>query len=192
MAEEIVLVGTTNGLQVCQYIGATWATRVLLGNTAISQIDAVDAMTLVVADADGATQQTFDGGETWLPGGRITSLPAAPLVMTADGPTTLLAPRLSHAVAYARLRDSAATLIGAGANGMMLFRSSDSGIHWAAANSPMDAGRIVALAPSVRAPAVCWAGTERGALLRSTDSGTTWQVVAHVDGAVQVLVAVRV
>lgn len=187
---EIVFVGTSTGLFRCAHTASGWNATPLRTGASISRITAFDSSMLLIIEGEDTSWQTFDGGATWQEGGAVPTLPAPPLVQTVHGPATLPNPRLSLAIAYARLPDRNGTLLGAGANGMLLFRSDDEGIHWEPAAAPLDAGRIAALVPSAHQPATAWAGTERGAILRTANAGITWAQVLQVEGAVLALAPV--
>lgn len=187
---ERLFVGTAAGLLM---LGAEappgiWReiARALEGRAVIAVV-ALDGETVLAAPAEGPPLQSFDGGRTW------SDAPGAPVepiglrVATARGPAPLANPRLMGATAYARLAGRPPALLGAGAGGALLFRSTDGGIHWEPAGGAV-AGRVAALAPGALAGSA-WAGTDAGQLLRSTDGGATWHEAARLGAPVLCLAA---
>jgi hypothetical protein len=199
MAKRTILfVGTHDGLSTYRAgVGGTGARiivrigQALSGHT-IQAITATDAETLVVALADMPPQQSFDGGQIWMDAGGEAPAPVeAHLAMTIHGPMPLSNPRLRGATAHALLPGRPATLIGAGAGGMIIFHSTDDGIHWEPAqivDSP--SGLVTSLIPDPNNPRVAWAGTDSGALLRSGDQGKTWRTAARENSPIICLAAV--
>ena len=187
MSTLMLLVGTRDGIFSYRTVGTEWqaATHALAG-TAVSAIVIVGRTLL--ATVDGVAQQSVDGGATWSAASVTAPEPIGIQVATVRGPQVLANPRLSGATAYARLNQKPPVLIGAGAGGMMLFLSSDDGIHWSPAGMP-PAGNITSLIPSPGQPGVAWAGSDSGAILRSNDSGKTWQIIAQAAAPVLCLAA---
>ena len=199
MAERTILfVGMRNGLAVYRVYTTGAGTRSLeqigqafAGHT-IRAITATDAETLVVALTDMPPQQSFDGGQTWLPsGGTGPDIVEPHLAMTVHGPTPLANPRLRGATAHALLPTRPPILLGAGAGGMIIFQSNDDGIHWQPAqivDGP--AGLVTTLVPDPNHPNTAWAGTDSGALLRSGDQGRTWYIVVRESSSITCLAGV--
>jgi photosystem II stability/assembly factor-like uncharacterized protein len=190
---EALLIGTASGLAIFEGPAGSgqWRERArLLSGHAVRAVVATDATALLAA-ADGlAPQQSFDGGESWAdaPGAAIE--PVGLRVATLNGPVELLNPRLAGATAYARIGGRSPVLVGAGAGGIMLFRSIDDGIHWEpAAVAGGVAGRISALAPG--GGSRLWAGTDAGQLLRSDDRGESWREAARLESPILCLAALR-
>jgi hypothetical protein len=187
---ETLLAGTADGLAIFDDPAGGGGARVALQGRAVRAIVAADAAALLVA-ADGLPpQQSFDGGRSWADAPGAAVEPVGLRVATVNGPVELTNPRLAGATAYGRLGGRGPVLVGAGAGGMMLFRSLDEGIHWepaAVAGGP--AGRVTAIAPGPSQ--AIWAGTDAGQLLRSDDRGATWREVARLGAAIHCLVAVR-
>lgn len=190
MPSTLLFVGTNAGLMIFRSVGrgGSWQTTALSG--VINAVVATDADTLVVTIAGAGAQQSFDGGENWMPSNEAAPAPIGTQVMTRNGAVPLANPRLSGATAYARLPGKSPTLLGAGAGGALLFRSSDDGIHWEPARMDSSVGRIVAIAPDAIGNGTAWAGSENGTLLRSTDYGQSWQVIDHAPAPITCLVAV--
>ena len=187
MSMLTLLAGTRNGVFMYRAIGTEWqeVAHALVGTT-VSAIVVVGKTLL--ATVDGAAQQSLDGGATWSMASVTAPTPLGIQVATVRGPQVLANPRLSGATAYARLSQKPPVLIGAGAGGMMLFLSSDNGIHWSPAGMP-PAGNITTIIPSSSQPSVAWAGSDTGIILRSGDSGKAWHIVAQVAAPVLCLAA---
>ena len=188
-----ILAGTQHGLAYYQSNAERqWIVvgRSLTEHT-IHAILATDASMLLVGVGGGQALQSFDGGRTWSDAPQAPP-PPGPLEATSVSGVVLLAnPRLRGATAYARLADKTGTLVGAGAGGMMLFRSSDNGIHWEPAQGDQaSSGMVTALVPDPSEPATAWAATDAGVLLRSGDAGRSWRVVAREATAILCLAAV--
>lgn len=187
---ERLFVGTGGGLLILAPApeAGRWLTlgRTLEGQ-AVRALMALDAETVLVAAAGAHPLQSFDGGQSWseAPGAAVE--PLGLKVATARGPMELRSPRLMGATAYARLAGPAPVLLGAGAGGGLLFRSSDDGIHWEPASGVV-AGRVTALLPG-RGVDSAWAGTDAGQLLRSTDRGVSWNEVARFTDGILCLAA---
>jgi photosystem II stability/assembly factor-like uncharacterized protein len=62
----------------------------------------------------------------------------------------------------------------AGTDGGGVFKSTDSGGTWAAANTGLTGPPVAALAINPATPATLYAGTAGGGVFKSTDSGSTW------------------
>ncbi len=188
-----ILAGTQHGL--AYYQPNTERQWIVVGRSlteyAIHAILATDASMLLVGVADGRALQSFDGGRTWSDAPQAPPPPGSLEATTVNGIARLANPRLRGATAYARLADKTGTLVGAGAGGMMLFRSSDDGIHWEPAQSDQASrGMVTALVPDPGEPAAAWAATDACVLLRSGDAGRSWRVVAREETAIFCLAAV--
>jgi photosystem II stability/assembly factor-like uncharacterized protein len=188
MAERI-FVGTDGGLyRLDADTGPPRIAAQLLVGKALIALIATDAETLLVGLADGGALQSFDGGATWLDAPGQSPMPVGRQVLTRHGVGAPPYRQLSDATAYARLEGRPPLLLGAGAGGMQLFRSSDDGIHWEAAGMPSEpVGRITTLAPSATRPTRCWAGTDAGLLLESTDGGQRWTIALRLEAAIRCL-----
>jgi photosystem II stability/assembly factor-like uncharacterized protein len=190
---EVIYVGTAGGLAIYRPAGRGAWRRAghVLGGAAVRAIVAADAEALLIA-ADGRPPlQSFDGGASWGDAAGPAPEPVGLRVATARGPQPLANPRLMGATAYARLSGKPGVLLGAGAGGMLLFRSEDDGIHWrpvGVADGP--AGNITTIVPSAGASEAAWAGSDSGALLRTGDRGQSWRVVAREPAAVLCLASV--
>jgi hypothetical protein len=145
---QILLVGMQCGLFLYQRDGAALVLlRQLLEDLAIIAIEDLGSEVLRVAGSDGSVRQSYDARVSWHPDAGSPPDPLAPTsALTTHGPLPLQNPRLRGATAHARSGGRAPILIGAGAGGMMLFRSEDDGIHWQAAQ--MLGGRMAMLRPS--------------------------------------------
>ncbi|GAB4118824.1 MAG: hypothetical protein Fur005_27140 [Roseiflexaceae bacterium] len=191
---QILLVGTQCGLFLYQRDGAALVLlRQLLEDLAIIAIEDLGSGVLRVAGSDGSVRQSYDAGVSWHPDAGSPPAPLAPTnALTTHGPVPLQNPRLRGATAHARLGGRAPILIGAGAGGMMIFRSEDDGIHWQAAQmlgGPY--GNVTTLAPDLDRRDVAWAATDQGAILRSGDRGTTWKHAAQAPCGVRCLLCQR-
>lgn len=100
-------------------------------------------------------ERSDDGGETWH---RVAALPAAVRELEAVGG--------QESTVFARSDDA-------------LWVSEDGGETWARSNALTS--RLTAMAVSHRNPGLIYAGTESSGLLRSNDSGATWQPVGGSD-----------
>jgi photosystem II stability/assembly factor-like uncharacterized protein len=188
----VLYLGTADGLAIyrAERRGEWRRVAHTLAGAAVSAIVAADAQTLLAAVMGRPPQQSFDGGAHWSDARAAPPEPIGLQVATLQGPAPLAYPRLSGATAYARLAGSPPTLLGAGADGSFLFRSEDDGIHWQAARIDGDSiGRVAAIVPAADRRAAAWAGSVSGALLRTDDSGRSWQVVAREPAAILSLAA---
>jgi photosystem II stability/assembly factor-like uncharacterized protein len=70
-----------------------------------------------------------------------------------------------------------------------LYRSSDLGQTWHVVELPALV-YVTALGDAQAATGMIYAGTQDGAILISNDDGQTWQVVAHVTGAINLFLPV--
>ncbi|MEO7908944.1 MAG: hypothetical protein ABIV47_04785 [Roseiflexaceae bacterium] len=189
---SVLYVGTSDGLAIYRAAKRAEWRRVghALAGAAVSAIVAADAQTLLVAADGRPPQQSFDGGTTWSDAAGSPPEPIGTQVATLGGPMSLTYARLSGATAYARLGGKPPVLLGAGADGSFLFRSEDDGIHWQAARMDENAsGRVTTIVPSADHRDIAWAGTATGALLRTSDRGQSWQLVAREPAAILCLVA---
>jgi hypothetical protein len=189
---RLLLAGTRDGLAIYA-IGADRTARLLrrsLPGLSVEAIVAADSETLLVAVEGQPARQSFDGGVSWTEASGKPPEPAGLRAVTTEGPMPLANPRLSGATAYALLRSKPPALLGAGAGGMMIFRSTDDGIHWAPARIATPAGNVTTLAPDTLQHTIAWAGTDSGALLRSDDQGATWQLAARDTAAIRCITVV--
>jgi hypothetical protein len=190
MAESPRLfVGTADGLLMLAESQGVWRElgRALAGHP-VRAVTALSAEALLVAAEGLPPQQSFDGGASWTDAPGATVEPPGLRAVTLRGPVPLANPRLMGATAYARLGGRHQMLVGAGAGGMLLFRSDDDGIHWEPAAMPGGVGLVRAIIPA--AGGVLWAGTDSGRLLRSTDQGASWHEVASLGAPILCLAAV--
>jgi hypothetical protein len=190
---EFLLAGTRDGLVIWRAAtgGVLSLERHALAGVPVSAVVAADPLTLLVAAEGLPPRQSFDGGATWIEAHGPPPEPVGLRAATLHGPAPLAYPRLSGATAYARLGGRQGPLVGAGAGGMQLFVSEDDGIHWAPARmTGSDLGRVTALAPSSLGRRSGWAGTDGGALLRTTDGGRSWREVARAEAAILCLAGV--
>lgn len=179
MDTQTLFVGTAAGLARYSQHNRTWQREsIALDNQPVLALTVVDAA-IVLANVDGATYASFDGGATWQTSTNAPPAPLGALVATVNGPQPVVHPRLAGATAYARTAGKSPMLLGAGAGGTMLFRSYDDGIHWEPAGMSAMVGRITAIIPAGDKQHAAWAGSDQGALLRSDDGGQNWHVVAH-------------
>lgn len=187
---EALLAGTADGLAIFDDPARPEPALVALRGHGVRAVVAADLAALLVAADDLPPQQSFDGGRSWADAPGAVVEPMGLRVATVNGPVELANPRLAGASAYGRLGGRQPVLVGAGAGGMMLFRSLDEGIHWEPAAVPGGpAGRVTAIAPGPSG--AIWAGTDAGQILRSDDRGATWREAARLDAAILCLVAVR-
>jgi hypothetical protein len=172
----VLYIGTAAGLAIYHDEGgALRRAGAALEGRAVRAIELLLADALLAA-ADGLpAQQSFDGGLSWADAPGPPPAPLGLRVATAGGPAALANPRLMAATAYARV---GGFILGAGAGGALLFRSSDDGIHWEPAASPL-AGRVNTIVPAGYRADSAFAGAESGALLRSDDRGASWREVAR-------------
>jgi photosystem II stability/assembly factor-like uncharacterized protein len=183
MPQSVVLyAGTTDGIaRYCVGEGGHWTrARHALAGKCVRALLLADADTLLASVDDAGALQSFDGGHTWSQAREAPPQPPGLEAMTINGAVPLANPRLRGATAYARLAGQPGTLLGAGAGGMLLFRSNDDGIHWQPAQ--LDAaseGTITTLIPDAARPTAAWAGTSVGVILRSADRGVSWRIVAR-------------
>lgn len=191
MTAEILLVGTADGLAIYTATPNGSLTRMshALAEMAVTAIMAISADMLLAAVAAGQAQESFDGGRTWRATASAAPVPIGVQVATRHGPSSTAYPRLSGATAYARIGGTPATLLGAGAGGMLLFRSADDGIHWQPAGMDSDPGMITTIMPAAQHRAAAWAGSNTGALLHTSDQGQTWRRVATEPAAILCLAA---
>lgn len=191
-ATMALFVGTTNGLAIYRYSAQHRDWRRVgdaLAGSAIRALVAVDELVLLCAAQGLGTQQSFDGGATWVSCAAAPPQPIGLQVATIHGPAPLANPRLSGATAYARLAGAPAMLIGAGAGGMMLFLSDDDGIHWTPARIDGSYSGVTSLIPASDRASGAWAGTRSGAILRSDDRGQHWRLVATESAPILCLAA---
>lgn len=194
MPEAALFVGTHDGLAIYRSSGTSLVHSMhTLAGQRIIAVSAADALTLLIASDGGPAQQSFDGGEHWSAAAGQVPEPVGLQVATIRGALPLKNPRLSGATAYAQPAGKPAVLLGAGAGGMMLFRSEDDGIHWQVARIDAPAiGRVVALIPQPQRKGAAWAGTDLGVVLQSLDRGLSWQIVARETAGVLCLAAASI
>ena len=189
---SVLFVGTTDGLAIYRVAQRGEWRRVgqSLAGAVVRTIVAADAQTLLVAADGRPPQQSFDGGAIWSDAAGSPPEPIGMQVATLHGPMPVAYARLSGATAYARLGGRPPALLGAGADGSFLFRSEDDGIHWQAARIDDSAiGRVTTIVPAADRRDAAWAGTATGALLRTSDRGRTWQLIAREPTAILCLAA---
>lgn len=186
--DETLYVGTRAGLVVFLATATELhELRRALEGHAVTALTARGAQT-VLALTDGLPpQQSRTGGLLWHAAPEATLEPIGLRVATLAGPAPLANPRLMGATAYARLGTRQPTLLGAGAGGGLLFRSTDDGIHWEPAAGPVR-GRVTAIVPSTQTGRA-WAGTDAGQLLRSGDGGTSWHEATRLEAPILSLAA---
>jgi hypothetical protein len=194
MPSPVVLyAGTMNGIARYEAVEQGRWRRVqhTLAGVSVRAIVGVGADTLLVA-ADGyAALESFDGGRTWVETRDKPPQPHGLQAVTIHGPVALANPRLRGATAYARLQGASPTLLGAGAGGMLLFRSDDEGIHWEPAQiEAASDGTIATIVPDAGTHDAAWTATSAGFILRSGDRGRTWQIVAREPAAIMCLLSV--
>jgi|GEM_PF-1219562 len=193
MPAVMLFVGTHDGLAIYQRSdNALIRSGHSLAGQGITTIVATDARIVLVAVAGGSVQRSVDGGLHWSMAEKAPESIGL-RVATVRGAVPLKNPRLSGATAYAQPSGRPAVLLGAGAGGMMLFRSEDDGIHWQVARiDEATIGRITALIPDPQRPGMAWAGTDLGVLLQSTDRGLSWQIAAREPVGILCLAAVPI
>lgn len=190
MATHSLYVGTATGLAQYHLHEGVWQrTSTTFQGQKVPAITALDAA-ILLANVEGAALSSFDGGATWQPSSSTPPKPFELRVATKKGPQPLANPRLAGATAYARLALKEPMLLGAGAGGMMLFRSYDDGIHWEPAGMPEIVGRIISIVPAADRPNAAWAGSDQGELLRSDDAGQRWHVIARENASILCITAV--
>lgn len=77
-------------------------------------------------------------------------------------------------------RDGNADVVLAGSYGNGLFRSTDNGQTWDAANDGLTASAFRCIGPDPHQPGAILAGTEPGRIYRSTDGGQSWSELSAV------------
>lgn len=190
--KSLIYIGSDAGLFCLDSETKEWKTLPFRqAQSPIVAVRASDSETLQIRLKDDTAYQSFDGGQTWLSDPRPIE-PVGLQVMTRLGPQPLTNPRLAGASAYARLASRPASLLGAGAGGMLLFRSEDDGIHWDAAQLPSEQlGMITTIVPDALETRRAWAGSISGGLLSSGDAGQTWVLVAQLPAAIRCLASVE-
>lgn len=189
MGSARLYVGTTDGLHLLVEREDGWrSVRHAFPGAAVRALLALDAETLLAAVDGRPPQQSFDGGIVWSDAPGASVEPVGLRAATLQGPVALANPRLMGATAYARLGGRQPVLVGAGAGGMLLFRSVDDGIHWEPAALPGGVGLVRALVPGVGGG--MWAGTDSGRLLHSADRGMSWREAGRVPSGVLCMAAV--
>lgn len=189
---SLIYIGSDGGLFRLESHSRQWEVITLPSSqAAVLAVRASDRETIQIRLKDDTGLQSFDEGAHWLTDPQPIE-PVGLQVMTALGPRSLANPRLAGASAYARLASKPSCLLGAGAGGMMMFRSEDDGIHWEAAQLPSEQlGMITSIVPDALEPRRAWAGSTSGALLSSGDAGLTWVSVALLPAAIRALVSVE-
>lgn len=205
----IVYIGTDNGLVTYSDPGDTGRWR-RIGHTlegrkvrAIIAADGEDsALTTVIVDLDaGEVLISLDGGQSWGPAPaadaetlRALRQSTRPLIATAQGMAqwTGAHPPAPGADALAMLAGKQETLLAAIADGTTLLHSEDGGANWQPSTfvTPLQ-GAITILAPSSYHMDICWAGSDAGQLLCSTDRGRTWVELARESCAIRALAVLR-
>ncbi|NJM06480.1 hypothetical protein HC891_10210 [Candidatus Gracilibacteria bacterium] len=163
-----------------------------LRGTAVTAIEAEDALTLTVQTATLGVQRSSDGGQSWALVGEVALEPIGVWVATTGGPVDQVYPRIKAATALARLAGKNPVILAAAAGGIMFFRSEDDGIHWEPAGLQGEGiGRVNVIMPASYHIDSAWAGTERGELLHSENRGREWQLVAREEVAILSLAVMR-
>lgn len=190
--KSLIYIGCDTGLFCLNSETKEWkALPFQQAQSAVVALRASDSETLQIRLKDETGYQSFDGGHTWLNDPQPIELIGLQ-VMTVLGPRPLANPRLAGASAYARLASRPAALLGAGAGGMLMFRSEDDGIHWDAAQLPSEqVGMITTIVPDAIEARRAWAGSTSGSLLSSADAGLTWVVIAQLPAAIRCLASVE-
>src|SRR5439155_6256077 len=113
------------------------------------------------ARTNGGVFKSTDGGADWSPVN--TGLPSPNISALAVDPQT-------PATLYASVSMGSFAFPSSGA----VFKSTDGGASWSAANAGLHAPIIHALAIDPQDPATVYAGTQGGGVLKSTDRGANW------------------
>jgi hypothetical protein len=191
----IVYVGTGDGIAIYSDPGGLGRWRRVgheLRGTAVTAIEAEDALTLIVQTATLGAQRSSDGGQSWSLAGESSLASLGVRVATTRGPVEQLYPRIKGATALARLEGKTPVILAAAAGGTMFFRSEDDGIHWEPGGIEGDTiGSVNVIMPATYDIDSAWAGTEKGELLRSENRGREWQIVAREAAAIHSLAVVR-
>jgi photosystem II stability/assembly factor-like uncharacterized protein len=201
----IVYVGTNAGLVTYSDPGETgkWRrTGHSLDGTPIQAVDAIDAMNLIVALADGPPQRSTDGGNSWVNAqpAECTHLiapqaaGAAPPIATAQGLAHWTGAHhpATDAVALALLSGRQETMLASGLKIGPIARSEDGGASWTAVATPEALqGKIQVIQPSSYHMDIAWAGTDAGELLYSEDRGRSWRLLAREEHAIRCLAVTR-
>jgi hypothetical protein len=191
----IVYVGTADGIAIYSDPGGIGRWRRVgheLRGTAVTAIEAEDALTVTVQTTTLGAQRSSDGGQSWALAGEHGPEILGTRVATTSGPVEQVYPRIKGATALARLAGKAPVILAAAAGGTMFFRSEDDGIHWEPAGVEGDTiGRVNVIMPASYHIDSAWAGTEQGELLRSENRGREWQIVAREEAAILSLAVVR-
>lgn len=190
--QSLIYIGSDAGLFRLDSHTRQWEAIALpQAQAPVLAVRASDSETVQIRLKDTVGLQSFDGGEHWLDDPQPIE-PIGLQVMSALGPYNLANPRLAGASAYARLGTKPAALLGAGAGGMMMFRSEDDGIHWEAAQLPSEQlGMITTIVPDALNQRRAWAGSTSGGLLSSGDAGLTWVLLAQLPAAIRCLASVE-
>ncbi|MEI6779181.1 MAG: hypothetical protein WCK70_19950 [Chloroflexales bacterium] len=206
----IVYVGTDNGLVTYSDPGASgqWRRvgRALEGHgvRAIIAADSPDdqgALAVIVGLSSGEALISLNGGQSWEPappadtdalGALRTS--TRPRIATSQGVAQWMGehPPAPGAHALAMLAGKQETLLAAIADGTALVYSENNGANWqdSTFSRPLQ-GAVTVFAPSSYHMDTCWAGTDAGQLLRSTDRGRTWDEIACEPSAIRALAVLR-
>lgn len=126
--------------------------------------DPEDPRALYVGTETSGAYYSWDGGATW----QVLGSPFARARVDA----IVVDPR-----------DRCAFFVAAGSK---VFRSSDCARSWESSDFDVT---VTALAIDPRSPAILYAGTSRGDVLRSTDSGRSWRATERIDKPIAQLYA---
>jgi photosystem II stability/assembly factor-like uncharacterized protein len=155
--------GSTGGLFKSTDAGGTWVdTGLTVYTTALAINPAIPSTVYAGTRCSGVFKST-DSGATWaaantgMPGMVVNTLAINPAT-----PTTLYAAGIE---------------CGTWQTGGVVFKSTDSGGTWVAANTGLTNLNVLALAINPANPATLYAGTDFGGVFKSTDSGGTWAAV---------------
>ncbi len=157
--------GTRGGVSKSTDGGATW----VAANTGLPvaphvgtlAIDPATPTTLYAGTYRGGVFKSTDGGTTWVAASTgLTNTSVRALAIDPATPSTVYA--------------AGTTDYQVGTSGGGVFKSTDGGATWIAANTGLTDTYVTSLAINPATPATLYAGTFGGGAFKTTDGGATW------------------